>query len=70
MLPWLLACAPAPQDSSPGAVDSVSDSAPATVCHGAAQDAEVPIQASLDGLAERWDANRELLRILFIGSPT
>ena len=68
----LLACTPTDETRpTPRERDTaVVDTAPPIACSGAPQVADTPLSPTLDGLAERWDENKELLRILFIGSPT
>ena len=39
------------------------------ICHGDALTADVPLSDDLDGLRDRWDVNKELVRILFVGEP-
>lgn len=77
MFALLLACTsvedeprPSRRETVDSVLDSVADTSPPTVCSGAAQVADTPLSPNIDGLAERWDQNKELLRILFIGSPT
>lgn len=66
---FVLACAtPTGGDGNgDGTIDSVAPEA--KTCHGAAQTIE-PLSNDIDELSTRWDRNSELLRILFIGSPT
>ena len=77
----LMACTPklsgdTAADQEPGAVEDsggVADSGsgdPGVTCRGDALEEEVPYSADLAALTERWNTNEELLRGLFIGSPT
>jgi hypothetical protein len=49
--------------------DSTPPQNEGTVCHGDALAENVPLDDDLDGLRQRWDMNKELLRILFVGEP-
>jgi hypothetical protein len=70
---WLLAlglaaCSPA-GGGGPGDDDDSPGDDEAIVCHGDALSDDVAIDDDIDNLRQRWDANKELLRILFVGEP-
>lgn len=60
-----LGCTPAPGDDD----DSTPLEDEDIVCHGDALTDNVPLSEDLDALRSRWDVNKELLRILFVGEP-
>jgi len=54
----------APSDDDDGAPEDEGN-----VCHGDALADGVPISGDLDALAERFDVNEDLVRIMFLGEP-
>ena len=70
----LLACTPElSKDPAGGDTATLADSGsgePGVTCRGDALTEEVPYSADLSALTARWNTNKELLRGLFIGSPT
>jgi hypothetical protein len=49
--------------------DGGEDEPEVTVCHGDALADDVPYATSLADFEDRWTANTELLRVLFVGEP-
>jgi len=71
---WLLSLALfLPACSLPGGAGDDDDTAApeedGVVCHGDALLDDVPLSDDLAQLRTRWDLNKELLRILFVGEP-
>jgi hypothetical protein len=60
-----LGCNPAPTDDD----DSTPPESEDIICHGDALADNIPLSDDLDALRSRWDVNKELLRILFVGEP-
>ena len=62
-----------PACSVPGSAGDDDDATAAgedvVLCHGDALLDDVPLNDDLDELRTRWDLNKELLRILFVGEP-
>ncbi len=73
LLLWGTLAACAPTDGGPEvAADDDDDSTPAedpNACHGDALVDSVPISDDLDAMAQRFDENEDLLRIMFLGEP-
>jgi hypothetical protein len=73
VLPGCVRERPSNDDDDAADDDDDDDSTPpqneGTVCHGDALAENVPLDDDLDSLRQRWDMNKELLRILFVGEP-
>ena len=64
----LAACGPSGLGSSDDD-EASADEPQRIICHGDALEDGVALSDDIDMLRQRWDTNKELLRILFVGEP-